>query len=121
MARILSEVLRQRTGSVTFLPRRERMIPSQPHLGRDDATLVAALLQGDERIFSDLVDRCGGMMLRLAISHVASRAIAEDVVQEAWLTVLRSLQKFEGRSSLRTWILGIVLNVARAKARAERR
>ncbi len=86
----------------------------------DDA-LIRALTRGDERVFSDLVEQWGGIMLRLALSHVESRAIAEEVVQEAWLTVLRSLDHFERRSTLRTWVLGIVVNLARSRARAERR
>ena len=91
------------------------------HLDRDDEALLGGLRAGDERVFSALVDRWTGVMLRLALSHVESRAIAEEVVQEAWLTVLRSLGRFEGRSSLRTWVLGIVVNLARSRARAERR
>jgi len=60
-------------------------------------------------------------MLRVALAHVERRAIAEEIVQEAWLTVLRSLARFERRSALRTWVLGIVVNIARARARIERR
>ena len=96
--------------------------PSGPHHtdGADDA-LVKALQSGDERVFTELVERWSSMMLRLALVHVESRAIAEEVVQEAWLTVLRSLDRFERRSALRTWVLGIVANLARSRARAERR
>jgi RNA polymerase sigma-70 factor, ECF subfamily len=96
-------------------------LPEPAHVDRDDGALLGPLREGDERVFSALVDRWGGMMLRLALSHVDNRAIAEEVVQEAWLTVLRSLDRFEGRSSLRTWILGIVVNLARSRARTERR
>lgn len=88
---------------------------------RDDNGLLEALRNRDERAFSDLVERCSGMMLRLALAHVHNRAIAEEVVQEAWLTMLGSLDRFEGRSSFRTWLLGIVVNLARSRARAERR
>jgi RNA polymerase sigma-70 factor (ECF subfamily) len=88
---------------------------------RNDDAVLRRLRDGDERVFGDLVDRLSGVMLRLALSHVESRALAEEVVQDAWLTVLRSLDRFEGRSTLRTWVLGIVVNLARSRARAERR
>jgi RNA polymerase sigma-70 factor (ECF subfamily) len=87
----------------------------------DDEALVRALEAGEEQVFNDLVERWSGMMLRLALAHIDSHAIAEEVVQEAWLTVLRSLNRFEQRSSFRTWVLGIVVNCARSRARAERR
>ena len=60
-------------------------------------------------------------MLRLALAHVDRREIAEEVVQDAWMTVLRSLHRFEGRSAFRTWVLGIVVNLGRSRARSERR
>jgi RNA polymerase sigma-70 factor (ECF subfamily) len=87
----------------------------------NDDALVSALEEGDERVFTDLVRRWSGMMLRLALSRVESRAVAEEVVQDAWLTMLRSLDRFERRSTFRTWVLGIVVNLARSRARAERR
>ena len=87
----------------------------------DDATLVRSLLDGDEATYVHLVDAWGGAMLRMALVHVPSRAVAEEVVQDAWLIVLRDLHRYEGRSSLRTWVLGIVINLARSRGRAERR
>jgi RNA polymerase sigma-70 factor (ECF subfamily) len=87
----------------------------------DEDTLLEALLEGDERAFNELVKSWSGTMLRVARSHVDSRAVAEEVVQEAWLVVLRDLRRFERRSALRTWVLGIVVNVARSRARLERR
>lgn len=88
---------------------------------RSDDALLKALRDGDERAFTEMVERWSGAMLRLARSHVDSRAVAEEVVQDAWLTVLRTLDRFERRSSFRTWVFGIVINVARSRARAERR
>jgi RNA polymerase sigma-70 factor, ECF subfamily len=90
-------------------------------LDYDDEALVRALKGGEEQVFNELVEGWSGIMLRLALAHVESHAIAEEVVQDAWLTMLRSLDRFERRSSLRTWVLGIVVNCARSRARAERR
>ncbi|MDA0168348.1 sigma-70 family RNA polymerase sigma factor [Solirubrobacter taibaiensis] len=87
----------------------------------DDADLLARLRDGDEDAFMTLVDRYGPLMLRIALSHVPSRAVAEEVVQEAWLGVLTGLDRFEGRSSLKTWILRIVANRARTRGERERR
>ncbi len=92
---------------------------SGPPAGEED--LLEALRRRDERAFDEVVQRWSGAMLRLARSHVASSAVAEEVVQEAWLVVLRDLDRFQRRSSLRTWVLGIVVNLARARGRAERR
>lgn len=87
----------------------------------DDADLLARLRAGDEAAFQVLVDRYGPLMLRIALSHVPSRAVAEEVVQEAWLGVFQGLPSFEGRSSLKTWILRIVANRARTRGERERR
>ena len=80
--------------------------------------VVAALRAGDEATFTMLVDELGPSMLRVALMYVPTRAIAEDVVQEAWLGVLAGIGRFEGRSSLKTWIFRILTN--RAKTRGER-
>jgi RNA polymerase sigma-70 factor (ECF subfamily) len=83
-----------------------------------DAGLVRALRRGDEEAFAELVDRLGPSMLRLAMMYVSSRAVAEEVVQEAWVAVLTGIDRFEGRASLKTWVLRILTN--KAKTRAER-
>ena len=83
--------------------------------------LLEDLRAGDEASFARLVDLYGASMLRIARSIVGSRSIAEEVVQEAWLGVLRGIDRFEGRSSLKTWISGIVINLARARRRKEAR
>jgi RNA polymerase sigma-70 factor, ECF subfamily len=88
---------------------------------RQDEELLRRLRAGDEAAFMELVDRYGPLMLRIALSHVSSRAVAEEVVQEAWLGVLKGLDRFEGRSSLKTWIMRIVANQARTRGERERR
>src|SRR5262245_10438809 len=87
----------------------------------DDAELLTRLRAGDEAAFMELVDRYGPLMLRIALMYVPTRALAEDVVGEAWLGVLQGLDRFEGRSSLKTWILRIVANRARTRGARERR
>lgn len=82
---------------------------------------LAALRAGDEAAFQSLIQRYHGPMLRLALTYVGDRGVAEDVVQETWLTCLRSLDRFEGRSSLKTWIFGIAINIARSRRRKESR
>jgi len=82
---------------------------------------LEALRAGDEAAFQSLIRRHHGPMFRLAMTYVGDRGVAEDVVQEAWLTCLRSLDRFEGRSSLKTWLFGILVNVARSRRRKESR
>lgn len=87
----------------------------------EDLQLVQALRAGDEVAFMMLVERYGPAMLRLARMYVPTRAIAEDVVQEAWLGVLKGLDGFQGRSSLRTWIFRILVNTAKTRGQRESR
>jgi RNA polymerase sigma-70 factor (ECF subfamily) len=86
-----------------------------------DADLVGALRRGDERAFVTLVGRYQAPLLRLAGTFVRDKAVAEEVVQETWLAVLRGIDRFEGRSSLKTWIFQILANRARTRAVRERR
>jgi RNA polymerase sigma-70 factor, ECF subfamily len=86
-----------------------------------DEELIEALRRGDENAFKTLVETNGPFLMRLAMTRVPSRAIAEEVVQETWLAVLNGLDRFEGRSTLRTWIASILLNNARTQGQRERR
>lgn len=78
----------------------------------DEGELLGRLRAGDEEAFACLVDRYHAAMVRLARTYVRSQAVAEEVAQEAWLGLLRGLDRFEGRSSLRTWLYRIVANRA---------
>jgi DNA-directed RNA polymerase specialized sigma24 family protein len=86
-----------------------------------DATLATEIAAGNEQAFIDLVARHHGPFMRLALLWVGSPSIAEEVVQETWTVALEKLPEFEGRSTLKTWLCGILLNTARARARKERR
>jgi RNA polymerase sigma-70 factor (ECF subfamily) len=87
----------------------------------DDRSLVAALRARDETAFLTLVRRYHGALLHLAMSYVPSRAVAEEVVQETWLGVLRGIDRFEGRSSFKTWLFRILVNTAKTFGARERR
>jgi RNA polymerase sigma-70 factor, ECF subfamily len=87
----------------------------------DETELLARLRAGDEQAFEALVARHYGTMMAVAQTYVKSRAVAEEVVQEAWLGVLQSLDRFEGRSSLKTWIFAILVNKAKTLGRREAR
>jgi RNA polymerase sigma-70 factor, ECF subfamily len=87
----------------------------------DDHLLVERLRAGDEEAFMDLVRQWSPSMLRVARMYVPSQAVAEDVVQETWLGVLNGIDRFEGRSSLRTWVFSILVNRARTRGERERR
>jgi RNA polymerase sigma-70 factor, ECF subfamily len=86
-----------------------------------DLSIVERLRSGDEAAFMDLVDRLQPAMLRVARMYVSTTAVAEEVVQDAWLGVLRGLHSFEGRSSLRTWIFRILTNIAKTRGQREGR
>jgi RNA polymerase sigma-70 factor (ECF subfamily) len=98
------------------------LVGSEPgEAGGEDAALVERLRRGDEAAFRSLVERHHSVMLRVARVHVPSQAVAEEVVQETWLGVLRGLDRFEGRSSLKTWIFRILVNRAKSRGVSERR
>ena len=90
-------------------------------LSPEDASLVEGLRAGDEAAFRALMREYGGAMLRVAQMYVSSRAVAEDVVQDAWIGVLRGIGRFEGRSSLKTWLFRIVANTAKTRGVREAR
>ena len=87
----------------------------------EDLQLVERLRAGDEDAFMMLVETHQAMMLRIARMYVSSQAVAEEVVQDAWIGILQGLPKFEGRSSLRTWMYRILANIAKTRGIREGR
>jgi RNA polymerase sigma-70 factor (ECF subfamily) len=86
-----------------------------------DAELIAALRAGDERAFEGLVERLHPSLVRVARLYVSSDAVAQEVAQETWLGVLNGLDRFEERSSLKTWIFRILANIAKTRGLREGR
>jgi RNA polymerase sigma-70 factor (ECF subfamily) len=87
----------------------------------DDDAMVAALRAGDEAAFARLIDRHAPSMLRVARGYVQTHEMAEDVVQETWIALLKGIDKFEGRSSLRTWLFTVLINIAKSRGIRERK
>ena len=87
----------------------------------EDRRLVEGLREGDEAVYEELLRRWHPAMLRVARLYVRDRAVAEEVVQETWLAVLQGIDRFEGRSSLKTWVFRILTNRAKTRGGREAR
>jgi RNA polymerase sigma-70 factor (ECF subfamily) len=88
---------------------------------KEEHRLVARLRVGDEAAFDQLVNAHHGALIRMAMGYVADREVAEEVVQDTWMAVIESLDRFEGRSSLKTWIFGILIHKAKDRGVREKR
>jgi len=107
----------QETDSVLEItPARNRSLVTYEEL-----ELIESLRQGEEAAFTTLVERYHGRLLRFAQSFVSNHAVAEEVVQETWIAVLEGIHRFEGRSSLKTWLFRILQNIAKTKGKREHR
>jgi RNA polymerase sigma-70 factor, ECF subfamily len=95
--------------------------PDLPAADSDDAALVTALRAGDEAAFATLIDRYYATMLRVARMYVATKEAAEDVVSDTFLGVIQGIHRFEGRSSLKTWLFRILVNRAKTGGQREAR
>lgn len=87
----------------------------------DDSATVASLRAGDERAFAALVDRHTPALLRVARGYVRTTEAAEEVVQETWIALIKGIDKFEGRSSLRTWLFTVMINIAKTRGIRDQR
>jgi RNA polymerase sigma-70 factor (ECF subfamily) len=90
-------------------------------LTKTEGQLLARLRQGNESAFDQLVNQHHGALIRMARGYVADRGVAEEVVQDTWMAVIEGLNRFEGRSSLRTWIFGIMIHKAKDRGAREKR
>ncbi|HXV68932.1 MAG TPA: sigma-70 family RNA polymerase sigma factor [Nitrospira sp.] len=111
-----TEVLERKVLSLRAMPSENKTL-----LTDDEEMLIARLCQGDEAAFNDLVMRHHGALIRMAMGYVADREVAEEVAQDTWIAVIESLARFEGRSSLRSWIFGILIHKAKDRGVREKR
>ncbi|NOS79006.1 MAG: sigma-70 family RNA polymerase sigma factor [Nitrospira sp.] len=108
--------------SLQALPVRASQIASAGlSLSYEEQSLIIRLRNGDEGAFDELVTKHHGALIRMALGHVADREVAEEVVQDTWMAVIEGLARFEGRSSLRTWIFGILIHKAKDRGVREKR
>ncbi len=96
-------------------------VSTGPSLWQEEQSLIARLRNGDAGAFDALVGKHHGALIRMALGHVADREAAEEVVQDTWMAVIEGLARFEGRSSLRTWIFGILIHKAKDRGVREKR
>ena len=106
-----------RTSSVSLEPQAVK----QSGLTKAEDQLIARLKRGDEGAFDELVTQHHSALIRMAMGYVADREVAEEIVQDTWMAVIESLNRFEGRSSLRTWICGILIHKAKDRGVREKR
>jgi RNA polymerase sigma-70 factor (ECF subfamily) len=106
------------TGFRTLAPSTVRTSRTVP---KTDEALLSRLRAGEEEAFDELVNTHHGALIRMAMGYVADREVAEEVVQDTWVAVIESLSRFQGRSSLRTWIFGILIHKAKDRGVREKR
>ena len=111
------------TESIGYSPSisRRSQTTTSSGLMKSEDTLMARLRRGDEGAFDELVNQQHGTLIRMAMGYVADREVAEEVVQDTWMAVIGSLNRFEGRSSLRTWVCGILIHKAKDRGVREKR
>jgi RNA polymerase sigma-70 factor (ECF subfamily) len=117
---VVTTTYTQFIGHNSLAGRRPTAIKS-PSLTLAERTLIARLRSSEEGAFDELVNQQHGALIRMAMSYVADREVAEEVVQDTWMAVIESLNRFEGRSSLRTWIRGILIHKAKDRGVREKR
>src|SRR3954447_4785896 len=105
----------------TTLVTKDVLMPAQREPTAAEVDLLRRLRSGDEAAFSDIVDRWSRAMLGVARGHVSTEASAQEVVQDTWLAVIKGLDAFEGRSSLKTWVFRILVNTAKTRGVREGR